>query len=75
MKKNQRKYRPVPARRRTSVPVVKTAAGTRIPVQTQVALGKGKPNPKTEEVLFFCPPFFFPPPFAFFGPFGAGFFI
>ncbi|EGK13245.1 hypothetical protein HMPREF9374_0979 [Desmospora sp. 8437] len=55
--------------------MVKTAAGTRIPVQTQVALGKGKPNPKTEEVLFFFPPFFFPPPFAFFGPFGAGFFI
>jgi hypothetical protein len=68
----------VPVRRSQPVPMVRTANGYAVPMQTKVALGKGKPNPKTEEVLFFFPPFFFPPPFFFFGPFspfGARFFI
>lgn len=80
MKRTRMKRRhPVPRRvsKRygSSVPMVRTAAGSPVPIQAQYAIGKGKADPKTKEVLFF--PFFFPP-FAFFeggfvGPFGAGF--
>lgn len=76
--------RPVPRRvskrRGQSVPMVRTAAGSPVPVQAQYAIGKGKADPKTKEVLFF-PPFFFNPFFpsigffegGFIGPFGGGF--